>query len=121
MRRRAVWHRTPNRAFARDPETAKRPTLIALLLGAFFVCFQGVEWAKLLREGLTLTSSNHGAFFYMIIGMHALHALVAILALSIVYARMLRGTVTYAGFRATQIFWYFVVGVWPLLYLRVYL
>ena len=49
-----------------------------MLLGAFFVLFQGVEWVALLREGLTLTSSTHGAFFYLIIGTHALHAVVAL-------------------------------------------
>src|SRR5690242_16266011 len=64
------------RAFKQDPASARRPTLIALLLASFFVCFQGVEWMRLLREGLTLSSSNHGAFFYLIIGSHALHAVV---------------------------------------------
>lgn len=111
-----------NRAFVRESTgTAKRLLLTALLLGMFFVGFQGMEWAALLREGLTLTSSNHGAFFYLIIGTHALHALAAIVALSIAYVRLLRGTLAHSMFLATQVFWYFVVGVWPVLYLRVYL
>jgi heme/copper-type cytochrome/quinol oxidase subunit 3 len=109
------------RAFKQDPASARRPTLIALLLASFFVCFQGVEWTRLLHEGLTLSSSNHGAFFYLIIGTHALHAVVAIFALGLMYLRLLRGTLTQNAFWAMQIFWYFVVGVWPVLYLRVYL
>jgi cytochrome c oxidase subunit III len=112
-----------NRAFVRDAASrqARRLTLIALLLGSFFVVAQGIEWVALLREGLTLSSSNHGAFFYVIIGTHGLHALGAILFLALAYVRMVRGTLPQGTFSATQIFWYFVVGVWPVLYLRVYL
>lgn len=110
-----------NRAFLRDPRSAKKPTLIALGLGVFFVVFQGIEWIGLIREGLTLTSSNHGAFFYMIVGTHALHAVAAILALGIAALRLVRGTLPHSTFLATQTFWYFVVGVWPVLYWRVYL
>jgi cytochrome c oxidase subunit 3 len=119
-----------NRAFVRGASevariasvaSAQRLLLIALLLGLFFVGFQGMEWAALLREGLTMTSSNHGAFFYLIVGTHALHALAAIVALGIVYFQMLRGRLAHSTFLATQVFWYFVVGVWPMVYLRVYL
>lgn len=110
-----------NRAFLRDPQSARKPTIIALALGVFFVVFQGVEWVGLIQEGLTLTSSNHGAFFYLIVGTHAAHAVGAIIALGIVTMRLLRGTLQHSTFLATQVFWYFVVGVWPVLYLRVYL
>jgi cytochrome c oxidase subunit 3 len=113
-----------NRAFVRGADAARRAQhllLTSLLLGLFFVGFQGMEWLALLREGLTMTSSNHGAFFYLIVGTHALHAVAAIIALGIVYVRMLRGRLAHSTFLATQVFWYFVVGVWPMVYLRVYL
>lgn len=110
-----------NRAFRRKADDARKPMLAALVLGGLFVAVQGVEWTRLLHAGLTLTSSNHGAFFYLIVGCHALHALAAIGALFAMYRRLLRGALTPAAFMATQIFWYFVVGVWPVLYLRVYL
>ena len=110
-----------NRAFVRDPQRAKKLSLIALGLGVFFVVFQGYEWVGLIREGLTLTSSNHGAFFYVIVGTHAAHAVAAIIALGIVTLRLTRGTLQHSSFLAAQVFWYFVVGVWPVLYLRVYL
>lgn len=110
-----------NRAFVRKSANTGRLLLSALLLGVFFVAFQGVEWARLLKDGLTMTSSNHGAFFYLIIGTHGLHAVGAIIALGIVYLKFLRGTLQHSTFLATQAFWYFVVGVWPVLYLRVYL
>jgi cytochrome c oxidase subunit 3 len=109
------------RSFARDPRRTGRLMLASLLLGTFFVVFQGVEWAQLLRQGLTMTSSNHGAFFYLIIGLHALHAVAAIIALGITYLSFARGKLKKSTFLATQMFWLFVVGVWPVLYLRVYL
>lgn len=109
------------RAYAKQPARSGRLMLASLLLGLFFVAFQGVEWVGLLREGLTMTSSNHGAFFYLIIGTHALHAVAAIIALGIVYFKFLRGKLQSSTFLATSIFWYFVVGVWPVLYFRVYL
>jgi cytochrome c oxidase subunit 3 len=110
-----------NRAFVRDPQSAKKPLLIALGLGVFFVLFQGFEWVGLLHQGLTLTSSNHGAFFYLIIGTHAAHAVAAIITLGIIAMRLHRGKLQHSTFLAGQVFWYFVVGVWPMIYLRVYL
>jgi cytochrome c oxidase subunit 3 len=110
-----------NRAFTRNPARAKQLTLLALLLGMFFVGFQGMEWVALIRQGLNMTSSNHGAFFYLIVGTHGLHALAAILALAIAYVKLSRGKLAHSSFLATQVFWYFVVGVWPMVYLRVYL
>lgn len=110
-----------NRMFRADPARAKLPLLGAILLGAFFVTFQGIEWAALLREGLTLTSSTHGSFFYLIVGMHALHAVAALVVLSYVWLLLHRARLNRSLFHGAQIFWYFVVGLWPILYAQVYL
>lgn len=101
--------------------SARTPFLISILLGAFFVLFQGGEWIALLRDGLTITSSQHGSFFYLIVGIHALHAVGALILLSFGYVRLLHGTLTPGFFGAGQVFWYFVVGLWPILYVLVYL
>lgn len=108
-------------AFRRGGRQALIPLLISVLLGAFFVVFQGVEWAALLREGLTLRSSSYGGFFYLIVGTHALHAIAAILCLAWAWFRLRRGLLTAAQLGAVEVFWYFVVLVWPVLYLKVYL
>jgi len=102
-------------------DKARRYVAGAIIAGLAFVLLQGIEWVALLREGLTVTSSTHGAFFYLIVGAHAFHAVVAIVALAAVYIPMRRGTLSASRFAATQIFWYFVVLVWPVIYLRVYL
>lgn len=93
----------------------------AIATGVAFVLLQGVEWVRLLHEGLTMTSSAHGAFFYLIVGAHAFHAVVAIVVLAAIYFPMRRGTLAPSTFTAVQVFWYFVVLLWPIIYLRVYL
>ena len=109
------------RIFREDAERARLPMAIALALGVFFVGFQGAEWVGLIQQGLTLTSSTHGAFFYLIVGIHGLHAVAAILALTWVFVRLTRRELTQNQLAPVQIFWYFVVGVWPILYWLVYL
>jgi cytochrome c oxidase subunit 3 len=107
--------------FRKDRASARLPLLATLLLGAFFVSFQGLEWVALLRQGLTLTSSQLGGFFYLIVGMHALHAVAALGLLGVSLARLQARRLARSTFNAAQVFWYFVVGVWPVLYGLVYL
>jgi cytochrome c oxidase subunit 3 len=108
-------------SYRKRPELAKVPLLLSLLLGSFFVLFQGREWVALLGQGLTLTSSTYGSFFYVIVGSHALHAVAAILAMAWAWRRLNAGQLTAAQLGAVEVFWYFVVLVWPVLYLKVYL
>ena len=110
-----------HRAFRRDRRAARTPLLIAMALGAFFVVFQGAEWAALLAQGLTVTSSTLGSFFYLIVGLHALHAVVAIGMLANAYRRLRRGWLAMSQLVTVEVFWYFVVLLWPVLYGVVYL
>jgi cytochrome c oxidase subunit III len=111
-----------HRAWRRnDRADAARKLGISIALGAFFVLFQGAEWAALIRQGLTLQSSQLGSFFYLIIGAHALHAVVALAILCGCWGALRNGTLTRSRFGGAQLFWYFVVLVWPLLYWQVYL
>jgi len=109
------------RALPRDRAAAARLLLISLLLGIFFVTFQGAEWVRLIGQGLTLTSSSLGSFFYLIIGLHALHAVAAVALLARASLRLRRGGLASGQLATAAVFWYFVVGVWPALYFRVYL
>src|SRR5690349_1824396 len=53
-----------NRDFSRAPGRASRIVLASMLLGGCFVLFQGIEWVRLIGQGLTLTSSQQGSFFF---------------------------------------------------------
>jgi cytochrome c oxidase subunit 3 len=108
-------------AYRRKASRALVPLALSVLLGMFFVVFQGVEWLALIEEGLTLQSSPYGSFFYLIVGTHALHAVAAILCLAWAFFRLRRRQLTASEFATVQVFWYFVVLVWPVLYVKVYL
>jgi heme/copper-type cytochrome/quinol oxidase subunit 3 len=92
----------------------------AVALGAFFVAFQGYEWVKLISYGMTMTSSIFGATFFLLIGAHGLHAAASIVVMLLVRSWMVKGQMRREHFIAIQLFWYFVVGIWPILYGLVY-
>ena len=109
------------RRFAEERASARTPLVLAIALGAFFVLFQGWEWASMLAQGLTLTSSTLGSFFYLIVGVHALHAIVALGFLLQSWRRLATGWLQPSQLATAAVFWYFVVGAWPVVYWRVYL
>jgi heme/copper-type cytochrome/quinol oxidase subunit 3 len=95
-----------------------------LLLGSTFVALQGVEWTRLISYGLTSTSSLYGAFFYMIVGAHAVHALVGLVVIGAAAAFGIRRPSQIARqrfVRVAAIYWIFVVALWPILYVCVYI
>jgi cytochrome c oxidase subunit 3 len=116
----AMLFQAQRAAKAKGLAAAERPLLIAILMGVYFVVAQGVEWAALLKQGLTMTSSQIGAFFFVIVGAHALHAAAAIAALVFCWVQLRAGKLKPAVFGTTQFFWYFVVLMWPVIYLVVY-
>jgi len=112
-----IWTR---RVFRRDRAAAQRPMLVALALAASFVVLQGREWVALLAQGLTLTSSSLGSFFFMVIGLHATHVVIAIALLARAWRRLRRGWLASSQLATAEVFWYFVVGIWPMIYLVIY-
>jgi heme/copper-type cytochrome/quinol oxidase subunit 3 len=93
------------------------------VLGAIFLGVQGMEWVRLVRYGLSATSSTYGGTFYTLIGCHALHVLGGVALLLLVLRGARRGRYSAracATVEACRLYWYFVVGVWPLLYVLVY-
>ncbi len=87
-------------------------------LGAAFLGLQGYEWARLLAFGLTATSGVYGGTFYVLIGAHGVHVLAALGWLSILLARRPPSPVAVSIF---GMYWAFVVGLWPVLYILAYL
>lgn len=109
------------RALRRAQPAASLRLAAAIALGATFLVGQGREWIALLHEGLTLRSSVHGSFFYIIVGCHGLHALAALIALGWAFLRLRAQALRPDTLAAISVFWFFVVGVWPFLYYEIYL
>jgi heme/copper-type cytochrome/quinol oxidase subunit 3 len=97
---------------------------IAALLGALFLTVQGVEWLRLLAHGLTPGGSVYGGTFYLLIGTHGLHVLVAVVwlaVLAVLERRARRGWSSWAGLEMCTLYWYFVCGLWAVLFPLVYI
>jgi heme/copper-type cytochrome/quinol oxidase subunit 3 len=112
--------RWARRRFDRSRASARRPLIAAIALGGFFVVAQGAEWVAMIGQGLTLTSSTLGSFFYLIVGLHALHAAAALVLLGVTLRRLQRGWLASSQLGTAEVLWYFVVAVWPVLWLVVY-
>jgi heme/copper-type cytochrome/quinol oxidase subunit 3 len=98
--------------------------LATALLGAVFLGVQGVEWVRLVHFGLTLSTGTYGATFYTLIGTHGLHVLGALLWLAVMLVGATRNRFSAARHVAVELcgmYWYFVVGLWPILFALVYL
>jgi len=94
------------------------------LLGVLFLVVQGTEWVRLVHYGLHVTSGTYGGTFYTLIGCHGVHVLAGVALLLFV----LRGATAqrysaraHAAVEVCRLYWVFVVGVWPILYVLVYL
>ena len=86
-----------------------------LALGGAFLLLQGREWLALARHGLAMDQSPYAALFTTILAAHALHVGAGLVAVGLA----LRGD--RADFSATRAWWWFVVGLWPVIYALVYL
>ena len=117
-----VFLHQSGRWFAIEGHTRRVRTLLggAAFLGECFVLIQGYEWLRLIAYGMTMTSGMFGACFFLLIGTHGLHAAVATLAMIYLLLRLTRHELRLDHLHAMQVFWYFVVGVWPVLYGLVY-
>jgi heme/copper-type cytochrome/quinol oxidase subunit 3 len=108
----------------RDQAALTRRLQLAALLGALFLGVQGIEWARMIGFGLTTSSHVYGALFYTIVGTHAAHVVAALGLLAYTTSRAKRGayaTGALGPLNAMALYWAFVVGVWPFLYVAVYL
>lgn len=103
-------------------QRAKKWLLMSIMLGATFLLVQGTEWANMLAAGMHTHSSVFSAFFYTIIGAHGVHVLAGLLLLVYAYRLHLQpaSDETSEKLQAFGIYWYFVVAVWPVLYVLVY-
>lgn len=95
-----------------------------IVLGVWFLVGTGIEWNGLIRDhGLTIGVNLFGSTYYTLVGFHAFHVTLGVIALSAVllvsFMGELRGKspmpVTLIGW-----YWHFVDVVWIIVFLIVY-
>jgi cytochrome c oxidase subunit 3 len=99
--------------------------LFTIVLGAIFLAGTFREWHHLIYdEGLTLQTNLFGTTYYSLVGLHAFHVTVGLLALAIVLIFALRGDVTRqhaARAEVLSLYWHFVDVVWVVVFTVVYI
>ncbi|MFW6732078.1 MAG: cytochrome c oxidase subunit 3 [Synechococcus sp.] len=94
--------------------------LLTMLMGAYFVYGQYVEWSEL---AFGLDSGVFGSTFYLLTGFHGLHVITGILLMGLMLLRSFRpGNYNggEAGVASVSLFWHFVDVIWIILFLLIY-
>ncbi|MDO5661630.1 MAG: heme-copper oxidase subunit III [Brachybacterium sp.] len=98
---------------------------LTFIMGAVFVSGQAFEYAELIHEGLTLSSSPFGSVFYLATGFHGLHVIGGLIAFLYVLARAFAserfGHHEEVSAICVSYYWHFVDVVWIGLFFVVYL
>ena len=99
--------------------------LCTILLGLVFLGFQVYEFKTFASEGLTLSTNQFGASFYILTGFHGCHVSVGVLYLSSLLISSVRrngiGKETPLYIDIGGLYWHFVDIVWIVLFTVVYL
>ena len=110
-----------------DRKTSVRWIGFTTLLGVLFAALHLREWFKMFAEGWSLSANTvgapvlFGASFFSITGLHLLHVVGGVVALSVVALKFRKGSLNAGHVETTGLYWHFVDLVWmfvfPLLYL----
>jgi cytochrome c oxidase subunit III len=98
---------------------------LTFLMGAFFIAGQVYEYAHLVAEGVSLSSTAYSSVFYITTGFHGLHVTGGLIAFLIVLIRVAKARRFTQGQATTAIvvsyYWHFVDVVWIALFASIYL
>jgi cytochrome c oxidase subunit 3 len=99
--------------------------VLTYLFGAIFISGQVLEYARLVRDGVTISSDAYGSVFYLTTGFHGLHVTGGLIAILLIIGRTFttrRYTHAQAtGAIVTSYYWHFVDVVWIALFSTIYL
>ena len=99
--------------------------LATIALGAYFLLGTGREWQHLIYDkGLTIQTNLFGTTFYSLVGLHASHVVVGLLALLVVMAFAVGGFIKQEHAERAHVlalYWHFVDTVWIVVFTVVYI
>ena len=98
--------------------------LLTIVLGGTFLYGTAREWVHLIfHDGLTVSTNLFGTTYYSLVGLHAFHVTMGLLALVIValfyFAAMLRREHA-ERLEVLSMYWHFVDAVWVVVFMVVY-
>jgi len=96
-----------------------------IVLGILFLLGTAREWGDLIAEHhLTISRNLFGTCYYTVVGFHALHVSVGVVAMLIVGGLVVRRKMSVDGTPAVELvswYWHFVDAVWIVVFSVVYL
>ena len=99
--------------------------VMTYVMGAIFIGGQALEYAELVHEGVTISSSAYGSVFYLTTGFHGIHVAGGLIAFLYVLGRtyMARKFTHEQAVSAIVVsyYWHFVDVVWIGLFATIYL
>jgi cytochrome c oxidase subunit III len=99
--------------------------LLTFALGAMFLWGTAREWRHLIYDqGLTIQTNLFGTTYYSLVGLHAFHVTVGLLALATVSIFTLLGHVRQEHAERAEVlsmYWHFVDVVWVVVFIVVYI
>lgn len=106
----------------RSPAHARGWLLATIGLGATFLIGQGLEYAGLFNQNVSVSGNLFGASFFTLTGFHGLHVLVGLVALAILFGLSHATTGPRSrGLGVVALYWHFVDLVWIILFIVIYL
>ena len=98
---------------------------VTIVLGLIFLLGTAREWHRLIYDhGLTISTNLFGTTYYSLVGLHATHVTIGLIALSIVMTFALSGKVKQEHVERTEVlslYWHFVDAVWIIVFTVVYI
>jgi cytochrome c oxidase subunit III len=98
--------------------------VLTYIMGSLFITGQVFEYAGLVHEGLTISSSPYGSVFYLTTGFHGLHVIGGLIAMLFVLGRSFAakkfGPVEATTTIVVSYYWHFVDVVWIALFFIIY-
>jgi len=98
--------------------------ILTFALGAVFLAGTALEWRHLIYdEGLTIRTNLFGTTYYSLVGLHAFHVTVGLVALATVALFALLGYVRQEHTQPVgvlSLYWHFVDAVWVVVFTVVY-
>jgi cytochrome c oxidase subunit 3 len=99
--------------------------VLTYLMGAIFIAGQATEYANLVTEHVTISSSPYGSMFYLATGFHGLHVIGGLIAFLLVIGRtfVARKFTHEQAISAIVVsyYWHFVDVVWVGLFATIYI
>ncbi|HTA75736.1 MAG TPA: cytochrome c oxidase subunit 3 [bacterium] len=104
-------------------EKVKQFLALTLVLGTAFLAVKGFEYTMEFRHGEFPSTNNFWSFYFLLTGIHGLHILGGLTAISLLWNRARKGTLasTQGRVALTGLYWSFVELVWIFLFPMLYL